>query len=345
MELNVCPLTAEVAAEPWRLRGTELGRIIEARVDEANILSWPGPLETYVPVHDTGGFDRIRTPFGRFDHRLEQIKGTAGRLPSHKDQVRISFDLAVQHRAVDFLFVHYDFDTRGLVDPLWVVSGDRLKDVCTRRDCPRCGTSHWDFIANPAPTARDRAAPFQVPAREIALRRWKQATADLASLALSRLPLESGPFFERHFDALFLESAEGEEVLAAPDPDVFGRDRIAVAKHTMRWASVAIKGATELVGAQSIEADVRLATFRPHPRHYLLFQYYDRRRHALHPWSWLVQSTDFERLATRSGAHLQFRTTLRPIDNRWAPYRVPSAEVPVRFRTAIHAPSRVRRLG
>lgn len=322
-------------AGPWRLRGTELGRLIEARVDEANILSWPGPMETYVPVHDTGGFDRIRTPFGRFEHRFEQIKGTAGRLPSHPDQVRISFDLAIQHPDVDFEFIRYDFDARGLKDPAWIVPGDRLHEVCTRRKCTRCRTTHWDFIANPAPSARDRAAPFKVPLREIALRRWKPSGLEASGQALSRLPLESGPFFERYFDALFLESSEGDEVLAAPDPDVFGRDRIAFAKKTLRWASLAIKGSTEIVGRQSIEADVRLATFVPHPRHFLLFQHYHRPRKAMHPWSWLVPSPDFERLATRSGAHMQFRTTLNLIDNRWAPYRLPTAEVALRFRETL----------
>src|SRR4030081_595196 len=51
-------------AGSWRPSDAELGWIIENRVDEAHILSWPGPLEIYVPVHDTGGYDRARAPLG-----------------------------------------------------------------------------------------------------------------------------------------------------------------------------------------------------------------------------------------------------------------------------------------
>ncbi len=340
MELNVCPLTSDLTADLWRLRGTQLGRIIESRVDEAYVLSWPGPMEIYIPLHDTGGYDRARTPFGRFDHRYDQIKGTAGRSPSHSDEVRISFDLAVLHPdpSVDLTFVRYSFEVRNVLDPAWVVPSDRLLEVCARRECRRCRTTHWDFTANPSGLAHDRARPFQVSYRELALARWPSLELESPGETLSLLPAESGPFFERRFDAGFLETTTGKEILMAPDPDVFGRDRLGIAKETYRWASLAIKGSTELVaGSNNIEAQVPLGTFRTHPRHCLLLQYYDRPRAGLHPWSWFVPSTEFERLATRSGSHLQFSTTLNLIENRWSPFRISSAEAAQRFRAAIHA--------
>jgi len=342
VELDVCPLLMP-SATARRPRGSELGKIVEDRVDEAYVLSWPGPLETFVPLHDTGGYDRIRTPLGAFRHKYDQIKGTAGRSPAHPREVRITFDLMVLHPHPDVAleFVHYGLEQRGLLEPAWVVPSDRARAVCTPRRCGHCDRVHWDFTANPSGTSRDRASRFQVALRELALARWTPPSDAVAAPALSPLPLESGPFFERHFDAAFLETAQGNEILAAPSPDLFGRDRIGVDKVTYRWASLAIKGATQLVApSHNIEAQVPIATFHAHPRHYLLFQYYDRAAGKLHPWCWLVPSTRFAQLATRSGSHLQFSSTINPTTNRWTPFRVPTAEVAAAFRARVHAASR-----
>jgi hypothetical protein len=341
VELNVCPATSPLlAADPWRLRGSQLGRLVEAAVDAAYTLSWPGPLEIYVPVHDTGGYDRVRTPFGRFDHQFEQIKGTAGRSPRHADEVRISFDHGPlePHRALRFTFVQYDLDGWTLLDPAWRVPSSRLLEACTRRRCAECRKTHYDFIANPSGLSRDRAHRFQVPIRELASRLWSRAPATALD-QLSLLPVESGPFFERHFDASMLETAAGDEILLASDPDLFGRDRMLVSKRTLHWVSIAIKGSTQLVGtSHNMEAEVRQATFSPHPRHLVLVQHYDRQAEHIHDWSYLVPSDDFLKLATRSGGHLQFSTSLlaqRP--NRWTPYRLPTATVPDAVRRHLRA--------
>jgi len=74
----------------WRPGDAQLGWIIENRLDEAYILSWPGQLETYVPLHDTGGYDRARAPLGSYDFRLDQIKGTTSLRSGN--QVHLSFD-------------------------------------------------------------------------------------------------------------------------------------------------------------------------------------------------------------------------------------------------------------
>lgn len=332
MELNICPaISPLLAADPWRLRGSQLGRIVEAAIDAAYTLSWPGPLETFLPIHDTGGYDRVRTPFGRFEHHFEQIKGTAGRSPSHGDEVRISFDHGPlePHRTLTFTFVRYDLDDWTPLDPTWRVPSSRLLEVCTRRRCPQCRRVHYDFTANPSGLSHDRARRFQVSLRELAPTLWSPAPA-IALDQLSLLPIESGPFFERHFDAAMLETASGDEILLASDPDQFGRDRLLASKRTLHWVSLAIKGSTQVVGAShNMEVAVRQATFTPHPRHLLLFQHYDRQAEHLHDWSYLVPSQDFLRLATRSGGHLQFSTSLlaqRP--NRWTPYRVRTAHVP-----------------
>jgi hypothetical protein len=64
-------------------------------VDEAYILSWPGQLETYIPLHDAGGYDRARAPLGSDDYRLDQIKGTASLYSGHR--VKISFNTPALH--------------------------------------------------------------------------------------------------------------------------------------------------------------------------------------------------------------------------------------------------------
>jgi len=92
----------------WRPGDDQLGWIVENRVDEAHILSWPGQVENWVPLHDTGGYDRARAPLGSYDYRLDQIKGTASLHSGN--QVRISFNTPALHprRHVDFTFMHYD---------------------------------------------------------------------------------------------------------------------------------------------------------------------------------------------------------------------------------------------
>jgi hypothetical protein len=112
-----------------------------------------------------------------------------------------------------------------------------------------------------------------------------------------------------------------------------------VSKRTLHWVSIAIKGSTQLVGtSHNMEAEVRQATFSPHPRHLVLVQHYDRQAEHIHDWSYLVPSDDFLKLATRSGGHLQFSTSLlaqRP--NRWTPYRLPTATVPDAVRRHLRA--------
>lgn len=97
----------------WRPGDAQLGWIIENRIDEAYVLSWPGQLETWVPVHDTGGYDRARAPVGSYDFRLDQIKGTASLRSGN--QVHLSFDTPALHpRAnLNFTFVYFDLAARN----------------------------------------------------------------------------------------------------------------------------------------------------------------------------------------------------------------------------------------
>ena len=339
MELDACPVAPSRASNSWRPQGTQLGRLIENRIDEAYVLSWLGPLEIFVPVHDTGGYDRARTPFGAFDHRLEQIKGTASRFASHPNEVRITFDAPAlhPHADLDLLFAAYDLPARDLTSPLWRVPSLSMEEVCTSYQCSACRRTHWEFVAHPSPSSRDRARRFQVAVEQLAPSRWPKLAPGFARESLSSVPAESGAFFERRFDADFLAAATGDEILLAPDPDLHGRDRLAFTKKTGRWASLAIKGTSVSQGSDLVVVNVRVATFRPHPRHFVLIEHFDRASMAFHRWSWLVPSTEFQRLATGRGPDLFFASSLHSTGNRWAPYRVPTEEVGARFVAALHA--------
>ena len=114
----------------WRPGDAQLGSIVENRLDEAHLLSWPGPLEIYVPLHDTGGYDRARAPMGTYDFRLDQIKGTASLHSGNL--VRISFNAPALHPrpGLDFVFVYYDLTSRDVPDPIWKVPSVELGNVC-----------------------------------------------------------------------------------------------------------------------------------------------------------------------------------------------------------------------
>jgi hypothetical protein len=326
-------------AGSWRPGDAQLGWIIENRVDEAYILSWPGQLETYVPLHDTGGYDRARAPLGSHDYRLDQIKGTASLHSGN--QVRISFNAPALHprRHLDFTFLHYDLQTRQLVDPAWLVPSTKLTDVCTLASGHR--EPLWVFVGSRSGIARDRAARYQVAISELAAARgWSVLPRKPKLEAVSQHPVEVNTFFKRHFDAAFLEAATGDEILIAASPDVFGCHRLAFSKATGHWASIAIHGGTVTNSTQLIQANIHVATFSPHPRHYILVQHYDRRRAEWHPWSWLMPSTDFARLASGKGSYLLFTTTLNPQRvNRWTPYRIPTASAASAFQSALQRSS------
>jgi len=314
-------------AGSWRPGDAQLGWIIENRVDEAYILSWPGQLETYVPLHDTGGYDRARAPLGSYDFRLDQIKGTAS--VYLKNQIEIGFttpDLH-PHRNLDFTFVDFHLPTRELIDPAWLVPSEKLAEVCTQTSAGRHRGPRWLFAAARSGLARDRAAKYQVAVRELAAaRRWSVLPATSAVAGVSTNPIETGTFFERHFDAAFLEAASGDEVLMAATPDNFGRHRLAFSKESGRWASIAIHGSA-----------ATNSTFFPHPRHYIMVQHYDRGRAEWHPWSWFMASTDFAKLAAGKGPYLLFTTTLNPQRvNRWTPYRIPTYTAAAAFQVALH---------
>jgi len=238
-------------AGSWRPGAPQLGWIIENRVDEAYILSWPGQLEIYVPLHDTGGYDRARAPLGSYDYRLDQIKGTAS--VYLKNQIEIGFTTpALQpHRNLDFTFVDFHLPTRELIDPAWLVPSEKLAEVCTPTSSLRRGPG-WLFTADRSGLARDRAAKYQVAVRELAAaRRWSILPSKSATAGVSANPIETGAFFERHFDAAFLQAASGDEVLLAAAPDNYGRHRLAFSKESGRWASIAIHGSAAANAATS----------------------------------------------------------------------------------------------
>ena len=322
----------------WRPGDAQLGWIIENRVDEAYILSWPGQLETYVPLHDTGGYDRARAPLGSYDFRLDQIKGTASLHSGN--QLEIAFKTPALHpgRHLDFTFVDYDLRARELTDPAYLVPSLKLAEVCTRDRSAPAGSPRWLFVANRSGLAQDRAARYQVAVRELAAARgWSIVPPKAPVVGVSRHPVETGTFFERHFDAAFLEAASGDEVLMAAAPDIFGRHRLAFSKESGRWASLAIHGSAASNSTQLIQANIHAATFFPHPRHYILVQHYDRLRAEWYPWSWFMPSTDFAKLAAGKGPYLLFTTTLNPQRvNRWTPYRIPTASAATAFQSALH---------
>jgi len=325
----------------WRPGDAQLGWIIENRVDEAYILSWPGQLETYIPLHDTGGYDRARAPLGSYDFRLDQIKGTAS--VYLKNKVEITFGTPALHpsRILDFTFVDFHLPTRELIDPAWLVPSEKLAEVCTAAATGRGRGPRWLFSAKRSGVARDRAAKYQVAVRELAAARGWSILPPKAQLAgVSANPIETGAFFERHFDATFLEAASGDEVLMAAAPDNFGRHRVAFSKATGRWASIAIHGSAVTNSTHLIQANIHAATFFPHARHYILVQHYDRRRAEWYPWSWFMSSMDFARLASGKGAYLLFTTTLNPQRvNHWTPHRIPTASAAAAFQSALHHPA------
>jgi hypothetical protein len=320
----------------WRPSDAQLGWIIENRVDEAYILSWPGPLEIYVPVHDTGGYDRARAPMGSYDFRLDQIKGTTSLRSGN--QVHLSFDTPALHpRAnLDFTFVYFDLATRGPADPAWQVPSLHLDRVCT--PVPGHHDARWMFSASRSGLARDRASKYQIAMRDLAgSHRWSVLPPKASLPTVSAQPLEANAFFKRAFDAAFLQAATGDEVLMAAQPDVFGRHRVAFSKSTGAWASIAIHGGTATPSTDLIQANIHTATFVPHPRHFILIQHFDAQAAQWYPWSWLIPSTDFARLAAGKGAYLLFTTTLNPAHaNRWTPFRIPTGDAAKTFQSQLH---------
>ena len=80
-----------------------------------------------------------------------------------------------------------------------------------------------------------------------------------------------------------------------------------------------------------------MATFVPHPRHFILVQHYAGRAAQWYPWSWLIPSTDFAKLAAGKGAYLLFTATLNPAHaNRWTPFRIPTADAAKTFQSQLH---------
>ena len=228
--------------------------------------------------------------------------------------------------------------TRELIDPAWLVPSDKLAEVCTPTGAGRHRGPRWLFTADRSGLARDRAAKYQVAVRELAAaRRWSILPARSAVAGVSANPVEIGTFFERHFDAAFLEAASGDEVLMAAAPDNFGRHRLAFSKETGRWASIAIHGSAVSNATNLIQANIHATTFFPHPRHYVLVQHYDRRRAEWYEWSWFMRSTDFAKLAVGTGPYLLFTTTLNPQRvNRWTRYRIPTTTAAAAFQSALH---------
>jgi hypothetical protein len=140
------------------------------------------------------------------------------------------------NRNLDFTFVDFHLLVRDLVDPAWLVPSEKLAEVCTATGSARNRGPRWLFTADRSGLARDRAAKYQVAVRELAAaRRWSILPPKAVVAGVSANSIETGTFFERHFETAFLEAASGHEVLMAAGPDNFGRHRRAFSKESGRW--------------------------------------------------------------------------------------------------------------
>ncbi len=346
MEIDICPAALGLRAAPRR-NMLQLGRIVEERLIEAIVLSAAGPVESFRPAMDTGGYDWAGCPYGRYDAlRLGQFKGTfhlRGRPGSHFQRVLITFDAPVlhPHRNTQLLFVRFDLARWDLVDPVWVVPSRKLSAVARRRYCRYHGVSHWHFWANPDPASHDVAARYAVPRARLA----SALFPEVKLLALPRVPtlspvsIERGEYFEASFRARFLRDCRGAEKLLTPDPDL-GRDALAIRFDPFGWGSLSIKGTAVRRRGGVIAVRARPQTFQPHPRHFVLVQYFDESRRALHPGSWFIPSPAFARLASREQDGYWMRTSLRSTDNRWAPFAIPTEDDARTFMRALRRPPR-----
>jgi hypothetical protein len=294
-------------------------------------------LETYVPLHDTGGYDRARAPLGSHDYRLDQIKGTASVYPG--SQIEIGFATPALHprRHLDFTFLEYSLATRELVDPAYLVPSEKLGEVCTpagstpgrgERDLRR--QALWRRPGPGVPVsgrgarARRGSGLVNVAAKTIDRRRFDPPGRDRR---LFRAPFRCG----------LLGGGQGDEILMVAAPDNFGRHRLAFSKESGRWASLIIHGAAAASPTNLIQANIHRASFFPHPQLYVLIQHFDRRRAEWYPWSWFMRSTDFAKLARGIGPYLLFTTTLNPTHtNRWTPYRIPTPQAAAACKAALH---------
>jgi hypothetical protein len=138
--------------------------------------------------------------------------------------------------------------------------------------------------------------------------------------------IETGGYFEAGFVTRFLRDCSGHEQLLRPAPDL-GRDALAVRFDPFGWASLSIKGtAVRARASEVITVRLRTETFRPHRRHFVLVQYFDAARRALHPVCWFIPSLAFARLANRNDDHYRMTTSLRPSRNRWARFAIPTED-------------------
>jgi hypothetical protein len=343
MEIDGCPATLRLGAPERDM--LQMGTVVEQRLIEAIVLSAPGPVESFRPWLDTAGYDWAGCPLGRYDAlRLAQFKGTfhlMGRPGSRFQRVHIIFDAPALHalRNTKLIFARYDLDRRVLAEPVWVVPSHRLGAVARRHYCRYHDRRHWHFVANPAAGSKDVAARYAVPLARLAASLFPALPA-ARRFALSPVRIETGAYFEAGFLTRFLRDCSGHEQLLRPEPDL-GRDALAVRFDPFGWASLSIKGtAVRARASKVITVRLRTETFRPHRRHFVLVQYFDAARRALHPVCWFIPSLAFARLANRNDDHYRMTTSLRPSRNRWARFAIPTEDDARTVLRALRRPPR-----
>ncbi len=338
MEIDICPASLGLGVHPVRDM-LQMGRIVEDRIIEAIVLSAAQPIEGFRPLMDTGGYDWAGCPYGAYDDlRLEQFKGTF-HLMGPRGRVHFIFDAPElhPHRNTQLIFSHYDLQPWGITDPLWVVPSGRLREVAKQHYCRYHRVAHWHFVASRAGTSRDVAARYQVGKRELAAALFpKRERLGLPVPTLSPIRVEKGDFFEAGFLMRFLRDSTGAEKILKPDPDL-GRDFLGFVLSPFAWGSLAVKG-TAVSRGGVITARVRVETFHPHRRHFVLVEYFDEGQDRIHPVSWFIPSLAFARLANRNDQHLRMSTTLRPSDNRWSRFAIATEDDARTFMRAMRRP-------
>lgn len=294
---------------------------------------------------DTGGYDWAGCPYGRFDDlRLVQFKGTTVLHTSHgTETLQFGFNAPslVPHRNTSLLFGRFVPEQGDLADPLFLVPSLRLGEVARRHFCREHNFEHWQFRANVRPDAHDMASPYRTTRGSLAQALFPtvESAAEWEVPQLSPMLLEKGAFFEYEFISRFLERSDGGDKLLKPETD-FGRDLLALRLDPFVWGSLAIKGTAALEGG-AVHVRIPARTFLPHRRHFVLVQHYDEASRALHPWSWLIPSIAFDRLAVHSHGDLEMEARLDSTTNRWGPFMIPTNDVAKTFMRWMRRPPTV----
>lgn len=306
----------------------EIGWLAEQTLDMRLVAPSHGRAVPWIPLVDAHGIDRAYSWDAIGPPAFVQVKtsGFTDAEGRHRWDVRVgSFPTHAR-----FLVV------LGISDPHWGPNADiywclnaRAVQRHARREYDRAMRAEV-YRLDASPVHRDHLSRYRCRGEDL----WRILLpgADAPAARVLRFPtlrIDEGGVYEFATVTDLMIDSKNDLLVMRPAFDIHGRDLLVHLVGSPDALYLQVKGTGMLRGDDLVRFHIRRSTFVPADDFWVAMRFYDRRRGALYPESWLVSSRELARRTAheRDAHYITVDVRLNRAVDRWADRRYASSEI------------------